>query len=147
MQGWCFGLRWESPHDPGEVSFSRYILPILSDHCFQCHGPDPAHRKGGLRLICVRKSWVMVPAIRLSSPVISEQSALQRIRSVDPDEVMPPEKAHKPLSEDQKQLLERWVSQGAAGKTLGLHGSQASGYPKICIASGTFYSEKVGSRG
>lgn len=101
--------------DPGEVSFSRHILPILSDHCFQCHGPDPAHRKGGLRLDLREE----VLGDGASDPVVipgdpQNSLLLQRIRSVDPDEVMPPEKAHKPLSEDQKQLLERWVAQGAA---------------------------------
>ena len=101
--------------DPGEVSFSRHILPILSDHCFQCHGPDPAHRKGGLRLDLREE----VLGDRASDPVVipgdpQNSLLLQRIRSVDPDEIMPPEKAHKPLSEDQKQLLERWVAQGAA---------------------------------
>src|SRR5262245_60985286 len=32
------------------ISFGRDILPILSDKCFQCHGPDAKARKGKLRL-------------------------------------------------------------------------------------------------
>ena len=28
-----------------QVNFSREVLPILSDRCFHCHGPDPSHRK------------------------------------------------------------------------------------------------------
>ena len=32
------------------VDYDRDIRPILSNHCFQCHGPDDAKRKGGLRL-------------------------------------------------------------------------------------------------
>ena len=27
------------------VNFSREVLPVLSDRCFYCHGPDPKHRK------------------------------------------------------------------------------------------------------
>ena len=34
-------------------------------------------------------------------------------RIFDTDEPMPPEKAHKPLTERQKALMKRWVEQGA----------------------------------
>ena len=33
-----------------ELNFSRDILPILSDRCFHCHGPEPTHREAELRL-------------------------------------------------------------------------------------------------
>src|SRR5215475_4368526 len=32
------------------VSFLREVRPILTQHCFQCHGPDEAARKAKLRL-------------------------------------------------------------------------------------------------
>src|SRR5687767_10887416 len=32
------------------IDFGRDVRPLLSDKCFFCHGPDPAHREADLRL-------------------------------------------------------------------------------------------------
>src|SRR4051794_996831 len=95
------------------VDFGRDVLPILSDHCFRCHGPDAGGRKADLRLD--RKEQ----ALRAEDPVIvpghSDRSELiARITSDDPAEVMPPPKANRPLSPRQVELLRRWVDDGAA---------------------------------
>ena len=34
----------------GKVQYARDVLPILSTHCFTCHGPDAKSIKAGLRL-------------------------------------------------------------------------------------------------
>ncbi len=45
---------------------------------------------------------------------LSKSEAWKRILSTDPDEVMPPPKAHKtPLTERQRDLLKRWIQNGA----------------------------------
>jgi hypothetical protein len=104
----------ESPR----IDFNRDIRPILSDHCYACHGPDERKRKGGLRLD--REEDALKPlksGNRAIVPGDVKNSALvQRLRSRDPDEVMPPPKEGKPLRTDQLDLLVRWVQQGAAWK-------------------------------
>lgn len=97
------------------VRFSRDILPILSDHCFACHGPDAAARKGGLRLD-VREGAIGhgksgKAAIVPGDPNASE--VVRRMLTADADEVMPPSEAHRPVSKDQIATLTRWIAEGA----------------------------------
>jgi uncharacterized membrane protein len=91
------------------VRFSRDVLPILSENCFACHGPDEGHREADLRLD-TREGAIAV--MRLDAPAESELIA--RIVSTDPDVQMPPPSAHKkPLTEEQVDLLTRWIGDGA----------------------------------
>ncbi len=98
----------------GEVSFDRDVRPILSNHCFQCHGPDEVHRKGKLRLDDRASA---VDASRGDSAIVPgnpDQSLLyQRIISDDEDEQMPPARLNKNLSPQQIDILRRWIEQGA----------------------------------
>jgi Protein of unknown function (DUF1553)/Protein of unknown function (DUF1549)/Planctomycete cytochrome C len=90
------------------VDFSRDILPILSENCFRCHGPDEKARKAKLRLD--RHEG----ALRVIVPGKSGDSELiRRVTSNEPEEVMPPPKTKRTLSSQQKELLRRWVDQGA----------------------------------
>jgi hypothetical protein len=93
------------------VSFSREVLPILSDKCFSCHGPDESHRKADLRLD-QRAEAIKADAI---VPGKAEQSELlARVLSRDADELMPPAESHKkPLSSVQAATLRRWIDEGA----------------------------------
>lgn len=92
------------------VSFNREILPILSDKCFHCHGPDGSHREADLRLD-LRDQAIKDDAIVPGKSADSE--AILRILSKDPDEVMPPPKSHLSLTDREKDLLKRWVDEGA----------------------------------
>src|SRR3954451_4060397 len=94
---------------PGVVEFNRDIRPILSDNCFQCHGPDAKARKAELRLdreeeaTGPRKDG---PAIVRGKPAESE--LVRRIATADPNERMPPAESGKKLTSEQVELLRRW---------------------------------------
>ncbi|MEZ6128118.1 MAG: DUF1553 domain-containing protein [Planctomycetaceae bacterium] len=95
---------------PKTIRFNDHIRPILSEHCFACHGRDSGSRKGELRLD-VRNEAVDGGAI---VPGDAKASALvERITSADPDVVMPPPDSHKTLSPEQKQILIQWINDGA----------------------------------
>lgn len=92
------------------VDFNRDIRPILSDKCFQCHGPDEETLKADLRLD-LRDSALGTKAI---VPGKSNESLLvERITSDDPDEMMPPPKIKKPVTTEEAALLAKWIDQGA----------------------------------
>jgi len=96
--------------EPPPPDFTRDIRPILSNHCFKCHGPDDKKRKGKLRLDD-RPAAIRKGAIRPGKP--GESELVQRIHSKDPEEVMPPPGEVKQLNAAQKGLLERWIAAGA----------------------------------
>lgn len=92
------------------VRFSRDILPILSDKCFVCHGPD-VHDADMLRLDSVAAATEDRGGYFAINPKSPEKSeVLKRIHSVD--DPMPPADADKQLNDHEKQLLERWIQQG-----------------------------------
>ena len=100
--------------DQAPVDFQSQVRPILSNTCFECHGPDPKARLADLRL-------------DLEEGVFSERSAGSPVTPGDPDSSlvyqrithpdaalrMPPKYAHKELTEDQIQVVRRWIEEGA----------------------------------
>ncbi|GIX00030.1 MAG: hypothetical protein KatS3mg111_3362 [Pirellulaceae bacterium] len=91
------------------IDFSRDILPLLSDRCFLCHGPDEGTREAGMRLDVAEEAYeyAIVPGRPEESPLI------ERIFSEDPDLVMPPPSSNLSLTPAQRELLRNWVAQGA----------------------------------
>ena len=92
------------------VDYQRDIRPILSNHCFPCHGADQESRQADLRLD-LRDAAVahgaIVPGKASDSPL------LQRVLTGDPEQHMPPAEFNKPLNQTQTDLLQRWIQQGA----------------------------------
>ncbi|MDF1756676.1 MAG: DUF1549 domain-containing protein [Verrucomicrobiales bacterium] len=87
-----------------EIQFNRDIRPILSDKCYFCHGPDEENRKADIRFD-VREAAL---------EVFQSGEFMHRIRATDRDEIMPPPKSNLKLTEKEKDLLERWIADGAS---------------------------------
>ena len=101
--------------DEAAIDFARDVLPLLADRCFQCHGPDEAARKAGLRLderaaaVAAAKSGNV--AVVPGEPELSELIA--RIEHESPRKRMPPADSGKELDERERATLKRWIAQGA----------------------------------
>lgn len=96
------------------IGFNSHIRPLLSDHCFACHGFDPGSREADLRLDTPegafedRKSGAGIIAGEPEKSLI-----WKRISSNDPDDVMPPAEHHLKLDAEEKKLIYRWIKEGA----------------------------------
>ncbi|MFO1065775.1 MAG: PSD1 and planctomycete cytochrome C domain-containing protein [Pirellulales bacterium] len=89
-----------------ELKFGRDVLPILSENCFACHGPDPGKRQGELRLDTREGA---LKSLNLQTPDDSE--LLKRVRTDDADALMPPPESHKKrLTAEQIDTLRRWIA-------------------------------------
>jgi hypothetical protein len=121
MLGLSLGVPGTAPHLLADdrpastpVDFSREILPILSDACFHCHGPAETGRKADLRLdvkdglFANRGDYLIVAA---GKP--EESELVSRVLDTDPASVMPPPNAARQLKPSERELLKRWVSEGA----------------------------------
>jgi hypothetical protein len=97
-----------------EIDFNRQIRPILSENCFQCHGPDQSHRKANYRLdtkegvFAVGKSGAKNILVR-----DAKNSELVHRIEVEGDGFMPPLKSGKKLNADQIKLIKQWINEGA----------------------------------
>ena len=96
------------------IVFNRDIRPILSDRCFQCHGPDAKQREADLRLDSAEGARADLGGYAaIVSNKLDESMLWERVTSDDPDLRMPPDDTGKPLSAEQIALLRRWIESGA----------------------------------
>jgi len=104
--------------EAAKVDFNFQIRPLLSDRCFKCHGPDEKARKKKLRLDqhegMFRELDENFAVVRPGNP--SQSDLIRRIFATDPEEMMPPPDSELKLSAAEKDLLRRWVAQGAEFK-------------------------------
>jgi mono/diheme cytochrome c family protein len=98
----------------GTPDFSREILPILSENCFHCHGQDGKARKADLRLDREEEAKKYVDGHAAIVPGKSDLSAIiERMRSSDPDEVMPPPDSNRRISPEDLEKIAQWIDGGA----------------------------------
>lgn len=93
------------------INFNRDVRPILSDRCFQCHGPNEHDRQGDLRLDQAEGPSGAYQSIEPGS--IEDSSLWYRIISEDDDVMPPPDSNKKPLTANEKQVIKRWIEEGA----------------------------------
>ena len=113
------------------IDFNRDIRPILADNCYQCHGPDAAKRKAGLRLDQSEGARLVLESGHTA--IVPGQTAKSRLLEVvatqDDTERMPPSRTGKRLSGEQISLLKRWIEEGAEWKQIG----RASCRERVCL--------------
>jgi hypothetical protein len=101
--------------DDSDVNFSRDILPLLSNTCFTCHGPDEANRQSDLRLDNHESALMKQESGQAAIvPGHSDQSELfRRLVSSDADVRMPPPDSGKELTDTQIAIIRKWIDAGA----------------------------------
>ena len=105
---------------PENVDFSLHIKPILSDRCFICHGPDKNAVEGNLSLQSPEEAYKALGENKDRYAIVpgdAEKSQMvKRIFSEDDGLIMPPPESNLSLTETEKQLLKKWIEQGAEYK-------------------------------
>ncbi|MFP6588125.1 MAG: DUF1549 domain-containing protein [Pirellulaceae bacterium] len=95
-----------------DISFTRDVRPILSRRCFACHGPDDDARVSDMRLD--KRDGLFDQEI---SPVVPRDTAASeiylRITNSDPDIAMPPVDANSQITDKEREVIRRWIEQGA----------------------------------
>jgi hypothetical protein len=91
-----------------KVEFNRDVRPILSDNCFQCHGPDKKKRKADLRL-----DQADGIGDAFGETTLEDNEAWQRLISTDDKYRMPPPTAHRDITAKEKAIIKRWIAEGA----------------------------------
>ena len=104
---------------PKTIDFNFHVNPILSDKCFACHGPDDKQRKANLRLDTKEGLYQMTEDLIkrvIDLDNLEESEMIRRIFHENKSIVMPPPESNLSLSEYEKNILKKWILQGAEWK-------------------------------
>lgn len=95
-----------------ELDFNRDVRPILSDNCFHCHGPDAKNQKSDFRLDTQEQIFADLGGYFGVKPGSLDDSELHW-RIHDEEDPMPPADSNRSLSKREKEILDRWIKEGA----------------------------------
>lgn len=100
-----------------QLSYNFHIRPILSDKCFACHGPDANKREAGLRLDVEREALAALKEnpgkFAIVPSDVQKSEVYHRIVSQDPNVLMPPPESNLALTQEEIELIKKWIEQGA----------------------------------
>jgi hypothetical protein len=109
------GARVQDKPPPVPISFNRDILPILSNNCFACHGPDEKKRETKFHFDTKEGAFLKPGVIEPGNA--AESLLIEMITHPDPEERMPPPDSGHALTQNQIDLLRRWIDEGAKWDT------------------------------
>lgn len=105
---------------PSKIDFNFHVKPILSDRCFTCHGPDANTREAGLRFDTKEGAFAALGDTKDHYAIIAEDSKnstlVHRIFTENEENVMPPPESNLTLTNYEKEVLKKWIEQGAEWK-------------------------------
>lgn len=101
-----------------KLSFNTHVQPVLSEYCYQCHGPDAGTRAPSHNPLRLDRAEDAFRPREDGNPVIipgdpEHSLAVRLMRSRDPEEIMPPPESHKEMPREAIDLLVRWIAEGA----------------------------------
>ena len=100
---------------PAPISFNREILPILSNNCFACHGPDEKKRETKFHFDTQEGMFAKRGVIEPGNA--AESLLVEKITDPNPKDRMPPPDSGHSLTPQQIDLLRRWIDEGAKWDT------------------------------
>jgi hypothetical protein len=96
------------------MDYNRDIRPILSDHCFKCHGPDGKEVKGNFRISDAKDATRDRKGYFAIKPGSSQNSLLMEKVKLGASDPMPPiDSGMPPLSPEKVAMIKLWIDQGA----------------------------------
>src|SRR5690554_4152679 len=106
---------------PDVVDFTFHVKPILSDRCFKCHGPDKNAVEGGLSLNTPEDAFLALGEKKDHYAIVpgdvKKSELINRIYTTDASLMMPPPESNLVLKAHEKEILKKWIEQGAEYKT------------------------------